>query len=55
MPDLKDITEAERKLVKDLLITALAKNRTEKGYMTRAQVKNAWKWIDWLGGPGERL
>ena len=55
MPDLTDVTEAQRKLVKDLLITALARNRTEKNYPTRVQVKVAWQWIEWLGGPGERL
>ncbi len=57
MPNLTDVTPAQRQLVKDLLIKALGENRRTPGHvtrpMTRAQVKNAWSWIEWLDGPGE--
>ncbi len=56
MPDLTDITPAQKQLVKDLLIKALGENRrAAAGHctLTRAQVKNAWLWIEWLDGPGE--
>lgn len=55
MPDLNDVTPAQKQLVKDLLIKALGDNRRTPGTLTRAQVKNAWKWIEWLDGPGEVL
>lgn len=53
MPDLTDLTPAQKQLVKDLLIKALAEHRKGTYAMTRAQIKNAWAWIDWLDGPGE--
>ncbi|MEE8241504.1 MAG: hypothetical protein V3R16_09575 [Nitrospirales bacterium] len=52
---IDEVTPGQIQLVKDLLIGALARNRKEKGSMTRAQVRDAWQWIEWLGGPGERL
>ena len=52
---LTDLTPGMVKLAKDIMIDALAKNSREKGYLTRAQVRDAWKWIESLGGPGERL
>jgi len=55
MPELTDATDAQKQLIKDLLIDALRRNRTNPGYMTRVQVKNAWWWIELLGGAGTRL
>lgn len=52
---IDEVTPAQTQLVKDLLIKALARNRRDKATMTRAQVRDAWQWIEWLGGPGERL
>ena len=48
------VTPSMTRLIKSLLISALAKHSREKG-MTRAEVRDAWKWIEVLGGPGERL
>lgn len=53
--NIEDVTPAQVQLVKDLLIAALSKQRAEPGFMTRAQVRNAWWWMEQLGGPGERL
>ena len=53
MPDLTDLTPAQKQLIKDLLIRALGENRRGVYPMTRAQVKNAWSWIEWLDGPAQ--
>lgn len=47
------MSEAQKQLIKDLVIKALAAHQNGRERMTRKQVKDAWAIIDHLGGPGE--
>ncbi len=52
---MDDLTPAMKQLAKDLMIDALRRHNTKERPMTRGQVRDAWKWIERLDGPGERI
>lgn len=45
--------EAQKQLVKDLVIEALSAHQAGRKKQTRKWVKDAWAIIDELGGPGQ--
>lgn len=47
------MTEAQKQLIKDLVIQALSDQRAGRKGMSRKEIRDAWAIIDWLGGPGE--
>jgi hypothetical protein len=47
------VTEAQKQLIKDLVIEALAAHQNGRVRRTRKWVKDAWLIIEELGGPGQ--
>jgi len=47
------MSEAQKQLVKDLVIKALSDHQAGRQKQTRKWVRDAWAIIDQLGGPGQ--